>query len=298
VSVAKPRSFQPTSRAVRSAASTRGGAALAALVALPVLIGVLYALAGALGLVGLDAHGFTTEHVTRVLGAGATWRGIGWSLATATVATAAATVVSMGLAVTFRGTRVGDRVARTLAAVPLPMPHIVAATLGLLVLSQSGLLARLLYALGVIHSAAQMPALVLDPLGIGYMATMAWKEVPFLGVVGMSVIATRGPRLEEVARTLGATSRQTLWRVTVPILWRGMAPAAIAVAIVIAGSFEGAYLLAPSHPLALPLLTYEQYRTIDVTRRADAYVLVLVGLSLSALAVMALEWVRARWDAE
>jgi putative spermidine/putrescine transport system permease protein len=271
---------------------------LAALVALPVLIGVLYALAGAFGLVGLDAHGFTTEHVTRVLGAGSTWRAIGWSLATATVATTAATTVSVALAIAFRGTRLGDRVARTLAAVNLPMPHIVAATLGLLVLGQSGLIARLLYAIGVIHVASQMPPIVLDPLGLGFMATMAWKEVPFLTIVAMSVIATRGPRLEEVARTLGATPRAVLWRVTVPVLWRGLAPAAIAVAIVIAGSFEGAYLLAPSRPLALPLLTYEQYRTIDANRRADAYVLVLIGLALAVLAVVALEWARARWDAE
>jgi ABC-type spermidine/putrescine transport system permease subunit I len=86
--------------------------------------------------------------------------------------------------------------------------------------------------------------------------------------------------------------------VTVPVLWRGLAPAAIAVAIIIAGSFEGAYLLAPSSPLALPLLTYERYRTIDAARRADAYVLVLLGLTLAALAVAILEWVRARWDVD
>jgi hypothetical protein len=46
------------------------------------------------------------------------------------------------------------------------------------------------------------------------------------------------------------------------------------------------------------LLTYEQYRTIDAARRADAYVLVLIGLTLAALAVVALEWARARWDVE
>jgi putative spermidine/putrescine transport system permease protein len=165
-------------------------------------------------------------------------------------------------------------------------------------LAQSGLVARVLYAVGIIHAAAGMPAVVLDRLGIGYMATMAWKEVPFLSVVAMSLIATRGPRLEEVARTLGAAPSAILWRVTVPVLWRGLAPAAIAVAIVIAGSFEGAYLLAPSSPLALPLLTYERYRAIDATRRADAYVLVLLGLTLAALAVAILEWVRARWDVD
>jgi len=271
---------------------------LAWLVAAPVLIGAIYAVAGALGLIGLDAHGLTLAHVTRVLGDWSTWRGIEWSLVTATVATGAATIASMMLAIGFRGTRLGDRVGRALAAVPLPMPHIVAATLGVLVLGQSGFLARIAYALHVIHQPSDMPALVLDPLGLGFMATMAWKEIPFLTVVAISVLATRGTRLEEAARTLGATPGATLRRVTVPVLWRGLAPASIAVAIVIAGSFEGAYLLAPSRPLALPLLTYDRYRSIDVMRRADAYVLVLLSLALAALAVVVLEWVRAKWDAE
>jgi putative spermidine/putrescine transport system permease protein len=271
---------------------------LAWLVAMPVMIGVLYAAAGALGLIGLDAHGFTTAHLARVLGDPSTWRGIAWSLATAAVATAAATVVSAGLAVGFRGTRLGDRLARALAAVPLPMPHLVAATLGVLVLGQSGLLARIAYALRLIRQPADMPALVLDPLGLGYMATMAWKEIPFLTVVAIAVLATRGTRLEEAARTLGATPADTLRRVTLPVLWRGLAPASIAGAIVIAGGFEGAYLLAPSRPLALPLLTYDRYRSIDLARRADAYVLVLLGFALALIAVVALEWVRSRWDVE
>jgi putative spermidine/putrescine transport system permease protein len=271
---------------------------LSLLVASPVVIGILYAAAGALGLVGLDAHGWTLAHVTGVLGDGATWRGIAWSLGTASLATAVATVTGGTLAIAFRGTTVGDRAARALAAIPLPMPHIVAATLGVFVLSQSGLLARCAYALGFIRQPADMPALVLDPLGIGFMATMAWKEIPFLTVVALAVLATRGSRLEEAARTLGASQRDVLRCVTVPMLWRGLAPAAIAVAVVIAGSFEGAYLLAPSHPLALPLLTYERYRTIDASRRADAYVLVLVGLALGLLAVVLLAWARARWDAE
>jgi hypothetical protein len=43
---------------------------------------------------------------------------------------------------------------------------------------------------------------------------------------------------------------------------------------------------------------YERYRTIDAARRADAYVLVLLGLTLAALAVAILEWVRARWDVD
>ncbi len=57
-----------------------------------------------------------------------------------------------------------------------------------------------------------------------------------------------------------------------------------------------AALLAPSDPLALPLLIEERYTDPALGRRADAYVLVLVAIALSALLVTLHEWLRARAD--
>ena len=152
-----------------------------------------------------------------------------------------------------------------------------------MLLGQSGVLSRAAAALGMVNTPSQFPALVLDRTGIGFVLTLGWKETPFLAFFAITALATRGAALEEVARTLGV----------LPLLWRGMRPAAAAAAIFIAGSYEAAALLAPTDPLPLPVATYERYEAIDLTMRGDAYVLVLLGLALAALAVVAFEWGRA-----
>src|SRR5690606_1769776 len=109
-----------------------------------------------------------------------------------------------------------------------------------------------------------------------------WKEFPFLVLLAFSVLTTRGTDLEETARSLGAKPIQVVRHVTVPVLWRGLLPGAVAVFTFALGSYEAAALLAPSDPLALPLLIEERYTDSNLARRADAYVLALVAAGASA----------------
>jgi putative spermidine/putrescine transport system permease protein len=264
----------------------RWGVLAALVVAAPVLIGVVLSVMGALDLVGPGTSGRATwERVARVAGDRVTWRGTVWSLWVAAASTGLATAGAMLIAVAFRGDSRADRLGRTLAIVPLPIPHVVAGVMGVMILGQSGLLARLLHALGVIDGPAAMPALVFDPAGIGLILTLVWKEIPFLALVAFSVLAAQGDGLEETARTLGAGRWATFRRVTLPVLWRGMLPAVVAVFAFVAGSYELALLLAPSDPLALPLQTMERYTGSSLGRRADAFVLALVAIAIAAAAV-------------
>lgn len=269
----------------------------ALVVAGPVLVGVGYSVLGAAGLVGAGAGGGPTRaHVARVLGQGAVWEGLAWSVWVAAAATILAAVGSSTLAVLFRGGGRSHRWGRSLAVLPLPVPHVVAGVMGVLILSQSGLLARLGHSLGVIDAPADMPALVYDTAGVGLILTLAWKELPFLALIAFSVLAGRGESLEEAARSLGAGPAQVLLRVTLPVLWRGMLPATVAVFTFAAGSYEAAALLAPSDPLAFPLLVMERWQGASLERRADAFVLALLALGLSVVAVAAHEWVRWGWE--
>lgn len=274
---------------------TRRLPSIAALVAsLPALAGILYAAAAATGLAGFGTRGFTFDRVARVFGEAAVWRGLFWTVGTAAAATLLASAGAVLVAVAFRGSTAGDRVARGLAVLPLAVPHIVAATVFVVLLGQSGVVARLLVAAGIVSSPGALPALVYDRFGIGYVLTLAWKELPFLALLAFTVLATRGSALEETARSLGAGPRDVFRRVTWPILWRGLLPGVIAVFAFVAGSYEAAVLLAPSDPLALPLLTAERYTDPELARRGDAFVLVLLGTSIAAVAVALHEWARAR----
>lgn len=272
------------------------GFGAAAAVALPVLVGAVYALLAAAGLAGAGSDGFTTAHFRDVLADAATWRGVGWSIWIAAASTLLATAAAIGIAAMYRGTGLLDRTSRMFAALPLPVPHLVAAVLAVLVLGQSGLLARVAYAAGFISSPAEMPALVYDRWGIGLILAMTWKEIPFLSIIAVSLLATRGSGTEEAARTLGATPAQVMSRITLPLLMRGLLPAVVAVFVFVVGNYEMAVLMAPSDPLALPLMIEERLNDPDLGRRGGAYVLALLALGIGAVAVAAHELSRARWE--
>jgi ABC-type spermidine/putrescine transport system permease subunit I len=276
------------------ASRSRAGLPLALLVAAPVAVGIGYAALAAVGLVGYGGGTVSFARVMGVLGERATWSGLAWSAWVAGAATLLAGAAAVATAVLFRGSGRIDRAARGLAIAALPVPHIVAGATALLILGQSGVIARLLAAAGLIHAPAQLPPLVYDPAGVGLIAALAWKEFPFLALIAFSVLATRGAELEETARGLGAAPNQVLRHVTWPVLWRGLLPGAAAVFLFALGSYEAAVLLAPSDPLALPLLIEERYADADLTRRGDAYVLVLIAGAASAALVALHEWLRAR----
>jgi putative spermidine/putrescine transport system permease protein len=265
----------------------------AVLVAIPAGVGAVYSLLAAVGLIGPGASGFDLGPVIRVLTSGDTWRGAGWTIATAGIGTAIAGALAALVAVWARG----DRVARLLAVLPMAVPHVAAALAALLIFGQSGVLSRIGYALGLLMQPDEFPALVYDRAGFSLVVAFAWKEFPYLALTAFAVLLTRSDDLDDVARTLGATARQTFLRVTWPLLWRGMAPAALDAFAFLLGQYEMPSLLAPSDPTALPLLTYERAVDPNLASRGEAHVLSLLALAIAAGVVTAFVHLRASSEA-
>jgi len=264
-------------------------ATAAVLIALPACVGAAYSFLAAIGLAGPGARGFDLGPLVRVLTAWDIWRGAAWTVTTASVATVVASVLAALVAVSVRG----DRLARLFAVLPLAVPHIAAALAALLMFGQSGFLSRLGFAMGVVSRPDEFPALVYDRAGASLIVAFAWKELPYLTLTALAVLATRTDELHDVARTLGATARQTFLRVTWPLLWRGMAPAALAAFAFLIGQYEMPSLLAPSDPMALSLVTYERSVDPNILRRGEAHVLSLMALAIALGVVIAHTRLRA-----
>lgn len=257
-------------------ARPRAGYVAIAVVVAPVVAGCLYSMAAAVGMAGAGASGFDPARLIRVLDDPVTWRSVGWTLYTAGVATVIATVAALALSVQLQYSRAG----RFLATLPLSVPYVATGLAAVLLLSQSGLLARLAFAAGLIEQPAAFPELVYDRPGIALILSFAWKELPFLALTAFAVLDTGGGALVDAARSLGATARETFRRVTLPLLWRGVAPAAIAAFAYLVGQYELAVLLAPSDPQSLAVLTYERAQDPDLTMRGDAHALGLIAMLL------------------
>ncbi len=271
---------------------------LAGLVALPVLFGAAYSLLAVLGLVGAGASGrLDATRLVAVLSDHSTWRGLGWSVYVAASSTTLATLGAAIVAMSFSRRTRTDRFARSLATLPLPVPHLVAAATALFILGQSGLLARVLFAFGVIDTPSGMVPLVYDRAGVGLIAALAWKELPFLSVVAFALRSAQPASLEETARSLGASPARVACDITWPLLWRGLMPAVVATFVFAFGSYESAVLLAAVDPAPLPVLTMERFADPALARRGEAYGLALLAFVVAGFAVAAHEWTRAKWGA-
>lgn len=274
-------------------ARDRAGVLALSLVAAPVLIGGAYSIAAAVGVVGPGASGFDAGRIVRVMGTVDTWRSVGWTVTTAAVATIIATAAAVAVAVRLRT----GRVARWFAIGPLAVPHVAAALAALLLLGQSGLLSRVAFAFGLVSVPSDFPVLVYDRPGIALILAFAWKEFPFITLTAFAVLDTRTDALAEVARTLGASERQVLRRVTWPLLRRGLMPAVIAAFAFLLGQYEMAALLAPSDPMPLPVLMYERAFDPVLAHRGDAHALGALALLIAGIVVVIHERYRRAADA-
>ncbi|HDL50090.1 MAG TPA: ABC transporter permease subunit, partial [Actinobacteria bacterium] len=127
--------------------------------------------------------------------------------------TVLSSVLAVALTLVLRQKFTGSRFVTFLFQVPLPVPHLVAASGIVLLVTQSGLIARVLAVLGLINVPADFPALVFDRAGVTIVLTFLWKEVPFIGLVVLAILQSVGPQYEELARTLGANARQRFFSV-------------------------------------------------------------------------------------
>ncbi len=260
----------------------------AILLGVPISVGIGYLVAGAMGLVGNAAPG----GLQRVLSDEQVLRSALLSLWIAAIGTSLALIGAVSIALLFAGKTKLDRVARSVSALPLPVPTVAAAVAILLLLSQSGWLSRVAMQMRLTTTPADFPALVTDPWAIGVIVAVAWKELPFLLLVALSLQSLRGARLTDAARTLGASRLQTIRTITLPLLLRGMSPSIIAVFVFVLGSLELPLVLAPSSPLALPLLIQERRQALDAASHGEAYVIALLATILALLAAVVHEWVR------
>ncbi len=136
-----------------------------------------------------------------------------------------------------------------------------------LIVSQSGLGARLAAALGLIGEPADFPALLYDRYSIGVILTYVWKETPFVALVVLAGLRGVAADLEDVARTLGANAWQRFWYVVFPVIAPGVVAASLVVFAFTFGAFEVPYLLGGDYPTILPVTAYKEYTSIDKALR-------------------------------
>lgn len=217
------------------------------------------------------------------------------SLALTVYVAGASTLISTVLAVlaALALRRSSGRVSAILFQLPITIPHLVAAVGIALVVSQTGLGARLASALGLIGEPKQFPALLYDRYSVGIILTYVWKEVPFIALVVLASLRGVAAELEEVAKTLGASAWQRFWYVVFPVISPGVVAASLIVFAFTFGAFEVPYLLGKTYPTILPVMAYNEYRDLDLAARPVAMAInVLIAVITGLFAAAYLRFAR------
>ena len=180
--------------------------------------------------------------------------------------------------------------------VPILVPHAVVAVFVVQILGQTGLLARLGFALGLLEDYNRFPQLLYTPSYFGTVLAYLWKEIPFVAYFVLAFMSSISETLGEAAENLGASPLRGFVEVTLPLSLRVIAKAFLIIFIFAFGGYELPLLLGATLPKALSVQTYLAYMSPDLLQRplamamngtmlllstgmAFAYALVIIGLN-------------------
>ncbi|MDI6909532.1 sugar ABC transporter permease [Nocardioides sp.] len=209
------------------------------------------------------------------------------TLRVALLGTAIAAVLGTSLALLVHRLGRGRRWAITMAQANLAVPHLVGALAIGLLLSQTGLIARLAHAAGFVGAPRDFPGLISDQYGIGIVAEYVWKETPFLTLLALNALGRGTAQLGDAARVLGARPWQRLRHVTIPAVLPPLAAGSVLVFAFAVGSYEVPYLLGRPYPATLPVVAYQYHTDVDLTYRAEAMAIAVLITALSVTALLA-----------
>ncbi|MCH1447125.1 MAG: ABC transporter permease [Candidatus Nanopelagicales bacterium] len=198
------------------------------------------------------------------------------SLITSMLAAAVATVLGVPLAwVLARKQFTGQRIMRGIVLLPLVLPPVVGGVTLLTAFGRRGLVGQYLYDwFGI-----QLPFST-----AGVVMAEAFVAMPFLVITVEGALRSIDTRFEQAARTLGASPRTVLFRVTLPMI-----SASLIAGIVLAwaralGEFGATITFAGNFPGVTQTLPLAVYSALEVSREeAIALSLVLLAVSLTVL---------------
>jgi molybdate/tungstate transport system permease protein len=112
---------------------------------------------------------------------------------------------------------------------------------------------------------------------------MAFVSLPFLVNAARDGFVSVNPRLERVARTLGATPWQTFFKVSLPLSWRSILSGSIMMWARGISEF-GAVIVLAYHPMTAPVLIWERFESYGLKyARPVAVILILLCLIIFAV---------------
>lgn len=175
----------------------------------------------------------------------------------------------------------GKSLVETLVALPLVMPPVATGLILLKLVGRRGPVGRFLHENLGIDVVFTWKAVVLAMAVMAFPLLVRSARVAFEGVP---------PRLEQIARTLGAGEPRVFFTVTLPLALRGVLGGTLLAFARAIGEFGATILVAGNIPGRTTTLSLAIYQLVQLGQDEDAFRLLAVAVAVAFAAVWLSEW--------
>lgn len=206
--------------------------------------------------------------------------GTALSLGIATASTVLSCLIGLTAAIVITQGRRTGRIVAAISALTIPIPHLIGAAAVGLLLSDAGILPRILGIPGT-----EWPDFVGGSWWIAVIFEYTWKESAFVALVVAAVLSSRVARYDETAALLGASRARRLRHIVIPLARPAVIVSAIIIFVYTFGSYEVAWLLGRPYPEPLPVLAFRLFDSISLTSRPEAAAVAVITTMISLVVV-------------
>ena len=179
----------------------------------------------------------------------------------------------------------GKSIIETLIALPLVMPPVATGLILLKLLGRRGAVG------GWLH---EQFGLDIAFTWRGVLIALGVMSFPLLVRSARAAFEEVNPRLEQIARTLGASERRVFFSITMPLAARGIAAGLLLSFARALGEFGATIMVAGNIPGQTETLSLAIFQSVQLGQDAHAYTLLGISTAVAFLAVWTSEWLLRR----
>ena len=264
---------------------------------LPLVLGFGFALAYSFGLVGALNTGFTLANWRALFDNNDVLVSFFYSSWLAFTSLALSVIISLAIVVIFHK-KFSKGIHSYLVYMPLAFPSIVAAFFFAQFLGSAGILSRIFYQLGIIENIQSFPNLVNDQYSIGIIIAQFFLSLPFFILLYTGLYQTeRIDEYTQLANSLGAKKRQTIRKISVPILLKKSFPNILMYFIFKLGAYEVPLLLGRSTPETISVLAVRKLQKFNLYDIPQGYAIaVIYTIIILSLLILVLKTNKNEYD--
>ena len=265
---------------------------------LPTLPGLLGVVLSAFGYIPpLGMHNFSLSGFAMVFDWQGVWRSIGLTIYSAIISSYLACLITFAILQATWGTRLWRKIELSLSPL-LAMPHVAFAIGFAFLFAPTGMGIRALHSLFGYDPSMQgvndAVLLIKDPHALGLIVMLALKEVPFLLLMSISILAQlKVTQIEKVSASLGYSKHQMWWKCILPQWFAKLRFPMLAVIAYSLSVVDVALIIGPTNPPTFAVLVWQWFSDPDLSllprAAAGAVILFVIASLLIALARL-VEW--------